>query len=753
MVKIPINSGDIEAADEPRAVDVDAINQAADKAKEAMFTPKKKTSSKKAVTAKKPVVPTGPPALAEEPEADQTTPDNPVVPVETEPTEADISQPAVPAEVSTDQEVIDEPLNVEGTQEPNAPSEPEVVSEEVTEDILTDETEVVSDDNSEPIVDNPVETVDEDAQELEDADFPSAETPTVEDVETTEFDDSKTEEAVEEIIRTDSDELLAHEDAILETDFEPPVKMGLLQRLKAATLAWWHNKRLRTYSFIGVGVLIFILMLVPTTRYFALNTAGVRVRASLNVVDEKTQQPLKNVRVSLGGKNLSTDSDGKAEFSGLKLGRSDLKIEKRAFATLDRKLTLGLGSNPLGSFDFRATGATFNFEVRDWLSGKPIEKSEAASGEASAFSDKEGKIALVLDAKNSENPKVTISSPGYRKEIISLPDSGQAPALVLLVPERKHLFVSKRSGNYDLYKIDADGKNEELLLAGSGNERDDMVLAPHPTTELAALVSTRDGARNKDGFGLSGLFLVDVKTGKLSKLAQSERIQIIGWSGDRLVYVRVVEGVSASNPQRHKLISYNPGDQDTKELATSNYFNDVLAIGDDIYYAPSDAYLQNPSSAQLYIVKADGTGKRSILNREAWNVIRTEYDSLAIATDQDWYSFKLGSGVATKASGAPSRLEPKLFVDNRLKTKSLWVDDRDGKGALIIKDIKTGDDKVFELRAGLQAPIYWLSDHHIVFRVSTPDEVADYVVSIEGGKPIKMRDVTNIGGIDRWYYY
>ena len=55
--------------------------------------------------------------------------------------------------------------------------------------------------------------------------------------------------------------------------------------------------------------------------------------------------------------------------------------------------------------------------------------------------------------------------------------------------------------------------------------------------------------------------------------------------------------------------------------------------------------------------------------------------------------------------------------------------------------------------SGVRNPIYWLDDDHLVYRISDSDETADYVLSLSGGLPKKIKDVTNTVGVDRWYYF
>lgn len=565
--------------------------------------------------------------------------------------------------------------------------------------------------------------------------------------------DAELDAKVDDIVRNESDELLNSEDKELAAAFEPLQKRSFSAKVKNFFKAWVHSPRARWATLFAVFIIAAVVAVVPTGRYFALNLVGVRSKASLQVRDDRTQQPLKNVQVSLAGQRAKTDKNGKVSFSELRLGPTNLVIEKRAFATINKKVTVGWGSNPLGEFKVSAVGTLYNFSVKDWLSDKPLDKVEASSGEASAFSDAKGKLVLAIDKDNEGDVKVDFTLDGYRKESITITENDKTEQTVALTASRKHIFVSKRSGKFDVYKIDADGKNEKILVAATGSEREDMVLVPHQVGEVSAFVSTRENIRNKDGFLMSSLFILDIESGQLQKIGRSERVQVVGWLGDRLVYVLVSEGVSDSNPRRHKLVSYNYKEGTSKELAYANYFNDILIAGKRIYYAPSNAFLDNTSNAKLFSINPDGTDQQVVLAKESWNVFRTSYETLSISTGKEWYTHTIGGGSATKSQSAPSQLKTKIFLDNSDQTKALWADERDGKGVLLEYSTKTRTERILLERVGLNYPIYWLSNTYAVFRVAGNNETADYVVSTRGGEAKKIRDVSDTGGIDSWYYY
>lgn len=529
-------------------------------------------------------------------------------------------------------------------------------------------------------------------------------------------------------------------------------KREVRRSIKDKIREFWADKRKRNLTLGGTVIALALLFGVPSSRYFLLNTAGVRISATVIVLDESTRQPLRNVKVSLSGSSGLTDENGRTKIEKLKLGPNDLVIEKRAFAPLARKVILGFGSNPLGEFSVTPVGSQYAFQIADYLSVKPIEKAEAISGEYSAYSDDKGRLLLTVDDSDLETFELVIRKDEYREEKLTVEVGNTTEQSVALAPAKDHLFITRRSGRFDVYKIGADGNNEELVLKGTGSERDDMTLVRHPTENMAALVSTRNNVRNSDGFLLSTLTLIDLDdNNETEHVAQSERVQIIDWVEDWIIYVRISAGASAVKPDRHRLVSFNYKTKKYVEIAKSNYFNDVMMAHDEIYYAPSSAY--QDSDVAMYRVKSDGTGRQTVLGLETWNIYRTGFDKLTMSVGQDWYEYNLKEGGYTKLDGQPANLRSRVYSNSPNMQKSVWVDQRDGKGVLVVYDTKSAEEAVLYSGSGLKTPIRWLSNNAIVFRVKTDSETADYAISLDGGGPKKVRDVTDTSGIDRWYYY
>lgn len=561
--------------------------------------------------------------------------------------------------------------------------------------------------------------------------------------------DASIDEAVDKIVNEESDELLAVEDKIHGGEFTPPVKKtGFKAKIKSLCSKWWDNKRLRYGALIGLLLIIIIAMFVPVTRYGILNTAGVRVSSSMTVVDSKTGLPLKNIPVKLQGQEHKSDDDGYVSFSNLKQGKTNLVIDKRGYANLDKTITLGWGSNPIGEQSITATGTQYTFLLVDWLSGQPVKNGEATSGEDVAQSDEEGRIILTVGEQSSET-SAEISADGYRKEVFLLDELNQEESIIKMVPSKKHTFVSNRSGEYDLYKIDVDGTNEEMLLQASTKEREVPFVMSHPTRDVVAYISSRDGDVNSGNFVLDGLFIIDVINSETYKVTRSEQLQLIGWSENKLIYVAVIEGVSAGNSQRSKLISYDLDTKERTELASSNYFNDVKLINKTVYYAVS-SYGVPQAQAKLFSIDTDGKNKKTLVEEQVWSIIRKDYTNLQFsAVDLRWYEQEIGSEVK-KVDVVPVTRNSRAYSVSPNSEKAVWVDIRDGKGVMLLYDIVQKTEAVILTESGLGSPVEWLNNSTLIYRISNSQETADYVFNIEGTESKKIADV--LGNQSRYFY-
>jgi len=562
-------------------------------------------------------------------------------------------------------------------------------------------------------------------------------------------DDPATDAAVDDITAHESDEVLAAQDAEIAKAFDPN-KPTFRQKLKEWLAAWWHNKKARYLTLMGLCSLLVALAAVPTTRAFALNIVGVRAKATVTVLDNTTQLPLKNVRVSLGGSTTSTDENGVASLAHVKLGSEQLSIQKVAFATITKNVQVSMGSNKLGNIALNAVGTQYKFAVSDYVSSKPVIGAQAVSGQASAVADGKGNIVLTVKDPSATTLPVSITADGYTTAKLNIPVGFSAITNVQLVTNKPEVYLSKQSGKYDVYKSTVDGQNKKLLLAGTGNENDQLTLLTSPDDNEAALVSTRDNQRDSGGYLLQALTLINLKTGATTTIDHSEKIQLVDWVGTRLVYVEVKAGASAGNPSRYLLMSYDYAANQRLQLDHANYFNDIISADGVIYYATSNQYAGGVS--QFNKINPDNTGKQTLLSNEVWNIFRTDYADFALSSATGWYSYKLGDAKANPTANAYNGAS-RLYLDSPDGKHSAWIDNRDGKGTLIVYDKSTQKETTLVQRSGLTYPLRWLDNGALIYRSKTSQESADYVMSLQATDGKKITDVTNANGLTLWYYY
>lgn len=565
-------------------------------------------------------------------------------------------------------------------------------------------------------------------------------------------DDKELELAVDDIVREEANDVLALEDAINEP--EEPERSGVKKfthSVKKGFSWWWHHTLLRNASLGLLMITILGVSFYPTTRYALLNMFGVRVSSSMRIIDSETSLPLQNISVSMQGVDIKTDENGDVSFSEMKLGRSELLIERRGYAESREFITLGLGSNPLGDKKIVATGLQYSFVLNDWITDASVTDASAISGEYTAKADEEGRVTITLGEDVEDTAPIQIKAGGYRDESFTLENLDiKTEKEVFLVNDRKHVFVSNRAEKFDIYTVDLDGKNETLLMEASGKERDIPVLYPHPSQQVWALIGSHEGEKNKDDYVLDGLYTVRTQTGEISKVARSERIQFVGWSGDYMVYWQVVEGTSQGNPERSKLFSYNFVTGERVELAAANYFNDVELVDTDVYYAVS-GFAVPESYARLFKVNVNGEQKIQVLNKQVYSIFRVDSAELLYsAANQEWYSDKLLQGIE-KTERRTSVPEDYSYITSPSGESVAWVRVRDGQGVLEYKttldDSSEGDVKEATVDAGIRQPLYWLGDGAVVYRVVKSGETADYIVSLQerpnsGDKISKITNIT-----------
>lgn len=553
------------------------------------------------------------------------------------------------------------------------------------------------------------------------------------------LEDTETDEAVDDIVKEEADELLATQDnSVQET---PPQKRGFWGSIGHFFAAWWRNKWARWITILLIVGAITAVAATPSLRYAALNKAGVRASTSVTVYDNGTRLPLKNVTVAIGGKKATTNSKGVAKVSGLKLGPQQLIIQRVAFATIKQNVTLGWGSNPLGDFILDSTGVRYSVNVTDFITGKPIPGAEVSFADtgANAVADKQGKATITLDsASEASTAQLSASAAGYHATPVALPATPTNPVTVALPPSTKTVFVAKQNGRYDLVSMYLDGSERSTLLAGTGAESSNLSLLADPAGKKVAYVSTRDGLTDAGGYHLSGLTLVNIADGDNATISHADHIQLVDWIGTTIIFQESSENTAATDSSRYKLVAYDYASSKRYELAHANQFNSVQVVQGKVYYAVSST--DPAAQAYYYQINADGTNRTTILEKEVWSAFRVAYEKILLQTPDGWFAYSVGTTPVESAASPDA--QNRTYAEGP-DNQSAWINQSGANTMLTLHSNARGTDTVLATRSGIAYPVRWLTNNVLVYRVVSSGEVADYAITTAGGEAKKITDVVS----------
>lgn len=565
-----------------------------------------------------------------------------------------------------------------------------------------------------------------------------------------ESDKNETEQAVTESDLELDDQHL-EEVAISDTDIVEDDK----QSRKAARQAKKMARKARTpeqrkhdrrkqllIAGAGVAVVIGLVLAVPASRWWTLNLLGFRGKLVLSL-QRSDKEPVANATVRLdSGQYGVSDEFGRAYFSSVRLGRRQVNVEKTGYGRQKITVTAGLGTTRPPSITLKVIGIKFDVTVKDWLSKSAISGATVTSSEIKSTSDKNGLASVVVPPTDEKKVSLKIDAPGYLTKTIEVEPS-VAASEVSLVSSAKNYFVSKRDGQFDIFSSNLDGSNQQKIIQATGAEQADLLqFTISRNNKQAILVATRE-AKQQNNRVITGIYAVDLEAASLRKIDEGSEVQVLDWADDSIIYAKSAADLRYDDASFSRLMSYNTSSGKLSQLASANYFPVRLVLQNKLLYAAADAYrpLENPLLISLDV--ASGS-KKGMLAGKQWGFgARLNYDTARVQTT-DGQNFEVQAKGTTKAVDQPpsNSLSFGLSPDGN---QAAWADRRDGQGALIVRNVKDGTDRVVVRTAGLTSPVRWINDNLVVVRVVTSQETADYVVHVGTGKLAKIVDVTNVG--------
>lgn len=495
-------------------------------------------------------------------------------------------------------------------------------------------------------------------------------------------------------------------------------------------LPWYKNKKL-----IITAILVFISALLLLLLY--LNLFG-RATVEVIIADQTTLQPIEGAQVTLENNSQETDGDGKTIFKNVTTGKKEITVTKQAYATLSLEEKILSGYNKLEPITIEGNGIALVVTVKNKVGQLPIVGAQVVIGENQAFSDNNGKAIINIPHIGAPTATAQITKRGFIAYTGKLNvESGSAPQLITLVLAGKNYFLSNRSGKIDLYESNLDGSEQKVILAATGNEDTNTAIYISPDSKWIAMVSTREGIRDVVGNLAPYLYMINTENNSFSKVATDPIANVIGWADNNLVY----NSYQDVNGQREiKTTSLDPVSTNQITLAIFiSYSGSINIVGSNIIYSQPD---KTKEEFGLILASATSGAKRTILAETIYSIYQTAIDTVVFQSQDSisWYSYNLNSQELTTLSGKPANLKNLKFIASPSKSNFVYVDNRDGKNDLFIKNIQ--DQKLTNIGA-VSEPIRWIDEKDLIFRVIRPGETADYIISTEGGEPLKIVDVVS----------
>ena len=482
-----------------------------------------------------------------------------------------------------------------------------------------------------------------------------------------------------------------------------------------------------------VMLLLGVLAAIPATRY-ALAGTVLKQDFTLKVVDADTKKPVSSAKVSLGGKNVTTDAKGVATFN-VAVGSKTATVSKKYFKDSELAVTVPiLKQKDVPTIALKATGRQVPLVVINKITQRPLANVMIKSGEAEAKTDKAGKAVLVIPA-GQQALDVTFSADGYNELRQSLKVTGENTAA--LVPEGKLFFLSNQSGTLDVVSTNLDGSSRQVIVTGTGKEdRNNTLLYPSRDSKYLALIARRDSEKPK-------VYLIDTAKSQLVTMDEGDAgFQAIGWSGHRFVYKVERNSKKYWEAGKFALKSF---DAPSKKLATldetkgegtqNDYKNEsmdwVTIVDDEVVFVKnwSGGWTSGYAGKQnaVYSVQPDGKAKRTV---KAYEVTEGgNYASLEIRTytSRSMYilrnvsdkgvveEYKNGQVKPVSMSRDDFYNRPALAYHPSIDgSRTFWHDDRDGSKVLFVGNENGEDKKEIASLDGEYAAYGWFNDQYLL---------------------------------------
>lgn len=564
------------------------------------------------------------------------------------------------------------------------------------------------------------------------------------------FDDPAIDEAVDDIVASDGDALLAAEDDA-RADSTPPRPTSAKTRHHPFKSKWtW---------LILVVVLLVVVLAVPLTRYKVLGLV-IKKSIAITVMDSTTKTPVSSAQVAMAGQSAKTDGNGHATLR-VPVGKNTVLISKQYYTTANQSILVGLRSSAGLTLHLVATGRQVPITVINKLTGLPLANAEIKVLNTSAKTDNHGKTIIVLPTTAAQDGG-SVALSGYNTSDVKVEVTSAVVAAntFALTPRGSIYFLSNEHGTIDVVKVNLDGSDRQTVLAGTGKEdASNTVLLASRDWQYLVLKAQRDSAQ-------PALYLINTANDKTSEFdSGNANFNLIGWYGHGLIYDETKNNVATSQASHELLKSYdaergqlNQLDQnqvagDANNYAYQAFYNFYLLNNQVAYntqwYAVGTADLGSKTDTIRAItlngqVKKDyqafastGTGYLQAALYQPNGV----YYSLFNSTDNKTTYYKFDGQNVVSASDLNQTILAKVYptyFPSPAGTSTLWSELRDGKATLFTGDASAQKPQQLGATLSGYAAAGWYGDSYALI---TKDDSELFILPASGtAPPLKLTD-------------
>ena len=500
----------------------------------------------------------------------------------------------------------------------------------------------------------------------------------------TQPEDQETSKAIDDIVMTESNEVLAFEDT--KDEQTPAVKRKLKKGFS-------FKKLLRSkWLYISLPIIVLIIIFsIPYTRYKLLGLV-LKNDYQFSLIDSTTNSPIGGAVIQINGQSLTTGASGNATID-LKLGKYKYSISKALYKTATGVVLVGLRKTSHPPIKLVATGRQISIELTNKLTGLPVAGADISILSTSSVTNSKGVTSLVLPTK-SEAYLANISANGYDTQTTSVILTKKVSSFYM-IPSGNLFFLVNDGGTINVEKTNLDGSDPQDLLPGTGNESAATTsLLPSPDWKYLLLEANRGGSQPE-------LYIINTSTGDITEFDSSpDQFNLIGWSNDDFIYDEIDSGQPTSTVGREQLKSYNALssklnilDQNQVDSAAGGYayqsFSNFNLIAGEIVYitnwATSGTYDTSTLTTTIRGVQADGSNKNdfqtfSTPNTGAISVVKNSPTSIYFSvvntqSSQTQYYQYSGSNVNQDTGLSPANFSQPYptYLLSPSGSESLWT--------------------------------------------------------------------------------